>query len=570
MRRRPGFAVLTMVAVLSAAACEKDPHDAQTWIDKLGSRADLNEALRNLERLKDPKSIKPLGKAWKKHNKHSAVLRTMITIAGHPDPKTKEPHWADAIDYLIDAVENYDPGDQRSIEDAGVACDALGRARDPKALDTLVKTANKIMPRLSPENHVRVSAVRALGKFGKDKRAVDTLIKILETDPEKQVLKLNAAAALALAETGDERALGALTKAMFIGPLFPQVRRAITRIGKPAVAAMILLYQGKDPEIAQMYKDKDWANKAPGIQQYNAAVILGDMRATDALPLLLAGLKAEAKISFFDPKSGAAGPTTHAAILDALRHMALGNKDASDAVKEYWKNPKTDDYVRPMAYDVYSMLTRETTELDTLFKIVADENQEDQMRAAAALAYGRLGRTPAHAKQLDDLIAKYDDQAKKADEKAKSAKKDEDKAAAEAERDRANLWKQTLLENSWRLAVGVQCQDDPTCYIKFVGARDVSVGQPGLPKAERALIELAKMGPKAQPVKDQLLGFVDTREGFIREGVLLALPMVVNKPCQECITRMSEVIEKQRNESTLDRLTGETQVVYNYFLWAGN
>jgi HEAT repeat protein len=568
MRRRLGFAVLTTVVLLSTAACEKDPHDAQTWIDKLGNRADLNESLRNLERLKDPKSIKPLGKAWKKHNKHSAVLRTMITIAGHPDPKTKEQHWADAIDFLIDAVDSYDPGDQRSIEDAGVACDALGRAGDPKALDILIKTANKPMPRLAPENHVRVSAVRALGKF-KDPRAVDLLMKILETDPEKQVLKLNAAAALALAETGDPKALPALTKALFIGPLFQQVRRAITRVGKPTVPAMMEMYQHKNPEVEEMFKAKNWAQTAPGIIEYNAAVILGDLRGTEAIPLLVAGLKSEAKISYFDPKSGAAGPTTHAAILDSLRHMAFGNKEAADAVKAYWKDPKTDDFVRPMAYDVYSMLTRETTELDTLFKIVSDENAEDQMRAAAALAYGRLGRTADHAKRLDALIAKYDDTAKKSDEKAKAAKNDADKAGAEAERDRANLWKQTLVEASYRLSVGVQCQDDAACYMKFVGARDVSVGQPGLPKAERALLEIAKMGKGAQSVQEQLLGFVDTREGFVREGVLLALPMVVGKPCAACVDRMADVIDKQRSESTLDRLTGETQVVYNYFLWAG-
>src|SRR5262245_41970241 len=104
MRLRAPFAAVAAI-LLAASGCEKDPHDAATWIDKLDERAELNEAIRNLERLKDPRAIKPLGEAWKKHNKHSAVLRSMIAIAGHPDPKTQETHFKDAIPFLLDAVE---------------------------------------------------------------------------------------------------------------------------------------------------------------------------------------------------------------------------------------------------------------------------------------------------------------------------------------------------------------------------------------------------------------------------------------------------------------------------------
>ena len=575
MTPRRSIAMVVIAAALFAAACEKDPHDPATWIDKLDDRVELNEALRNLERLKREKSannaVKPLGDAWKKQNRDSRILRVMIAVAGYEDPKTgKVPAWDKALPYLLDAVENYDPGDQRSREDAGVAADALGRAGAQEALPLLIATANKVLPKLSPENHVRIAAVRALGKF-KDPKAVDTLIKILETDPEKQIIRLNAAAALALAETGDPRALPALTVALFRGPIYRQVRTGITRVGKPAVAAMMNMYQHKDAAVEQFAKEKKFAEVAPGNIEYKAALLLGDLRATEAVPMLLEGLKKEPKVSYFDEKTGAAGPSTHEAIFDALKRIAIGDDKAAAAIKEYWKNPKTDDFIRPMAIDVYSMLAKTPSkdDLDDLFKLMSDETQEDQIRAAATLAYGRLARSAADQKRLDELVAKYEERGKKAEEKAKGATNEADKASAEAQAELATQWKNTLQESSYRLSAAVECKEDPACYVKLLGGKDVSQGKPGLPKAERAVIELAKMGEKARPVQKDLLGFVDSRERFVREGVLLALPKIVALPCAECSKRTEEVIEKQSNESTLDLLTEETRVVHHYFLWAG-
>src|SRR5688572_4515912 len=123
MTPRRSLLMVVVAAALFAAACEKDPHDPATWIDKLDERAELNEALRNLERLKKEKSansaVVPLGKAWKTNNRNSQILRVMITVAGYEDAKTgKVAAWDKAMPFLLDAVENYDPGDQRSREDA--------------------------------------------------------------------------------------------------------------------------------------------------------------------------------------------------------------------------------------------------------------------------------------------------------------------------------------------------------------------------------------------------------------------------------------------------------------------
>src|SRR5215470_1049447 len=123
--------VVIGAAALLAAGCEKDPNDPQTWVDKLGDRAEQNEALRHLEHMADPSTVKPLGEAWKKQNKPSAVLRVLISIAGSAAKTGGKAAWKDALPYLQDAVENFDQAAARSIDDAVVSCDALGRSEDP-------------------------------------------------------------------------------------------------------------------------------------------------------------------------------------------------------------------------------------------------------------------------------------------------------------------------------------------------------------------------------------------------------------------------------------------------------
>ena len=214
--RTMGQALLLGVCLTALPACEKDPNDPQTWIGKLDDRAELNQALRHLERMGDPVAIKPLGEAWKKLNKPSNVLRVMINLAGTPD-KSGKTHWGDALPYLIDAVENFDQAAARSIDDAVVACDALGRSGDPSVVPAMLSAAQKPLPKLHPGNQVRGACIRALGSF-KDPKVADVLIRILQTAPDKQPIQLNAAAALGLAESGDARALPALVNAMYFIP----------------------------------------------------------------------------------------------------------------------------------------------------------------------------------------------------------------------------------------------------------------------------------------------------------------------------------------------------------------
>src|SRR5262249_40910231 len=284
----------------------------------------------------------------------SNILRVLISVAGQKDAKTGKAAWSNALPYLQDAVENFDTAASRSIDDAVVACDALGRSGDPAVVPTLINAAQKPLPKLHPGNHVRIACTRALGNFH-DPKVAEVLIRILETDPERQLIRLNAAAALALAESGDPKALPALINAMYFMPaIFQQVRQAVSRVGKPAIPVLLNLLQEKDAEVARKAKEKGFEKKAPGNIVYKAALLLGDLRAKEAIPYRTAALKTEPRIAFTDEKSGAPGPTTHDGILGALRLMM--DPGAAPAVRAYFTDAKTDDGIRPTAIDVYSMI----------------------------------------------------------------------------------------------------------------------------------------------------------------------------------------------------------------------
>lgn len=580
---------VAVAALLTAAACEKDPFDPSTYYDKLNDPRTYDDAVRNLERLRDLKAVKPLGKAWRKWNKPSNALRAIITIAGTNDPEgaqygiKRTPNYDDALEFLVEAVETFDPGVERSIDDATVACDALGKSRKPEAIEVLVRAATKPVAKTSPANRVRVAAILALGKF-KDPRAVDTLIKILGADPETQLINLHGAAALALAETGDPKALPALTKAAFLERIYPQVRAGITRVGKQSVPAMIKMFQEQDPEIQALAKQKDFAKVAPGAVSFKAALFLGDLRARDAVPVLLAELKKPPRTIFRDPNGVDSFTTHHNGILDALRR--IGDPSAAEPVYEYMIAKTTDDVAaRPLAIDVYSMLSTDTKALKFLLDIVKDDGAEPNTRGAAIIAYGRLGRTSAHKADLEAVMATYEAKAKKAEAEynaAKAKKPPDDDAMDTAERTKldATEMANAIKESTYRIDIAITCEEkakpeDKTpdkialCYANSLADKDVQIGKPGLPRAERALIELGKMGEKARAAVPVLLKYLDSSERIVREGILLALPRVAALPCPSCTDRCREVIEGQAKQTTLDQLNAETRVVYHWFMWAG-
>ncbi|WP_428266856.1 HEAT repeat domain-containing protein [Haliangium sp.] len=604
---------LLAVALLGSLAtgCIEDEFDPETWIDKLddSDAKTVEEAITRLQRLKDPVAIKPLAKVWRERGRSDGVLRVIIELASQG--KDGEPAWDDALPVLRSALEDLDDGDNRSVQNAIMAADALGEAKDKDSIEVLVKVVTAKMRKQSPGQGVRLAAVSALGKFGSEPRAVDTLIGVLESKVDSQPPQLFAAAALALADARSPKAVVPLLAAMFkIAPIYPQCRRALVAIGKPAIAELIKVFEGKHEQMNALAKDNEFnidcdkqmgpdsKCQAPSNLEFKAAALLGDLYAKEAVPALTKGLTEPALPAFFLP-NGAPGPLQHLAILDALRK--INDDGAIGAVRDYWKDSKTDDQIRPLAMDVYSTLTDSTDELDALAKLIKDDDQEEQIRMSAGQAYGRLVRSGNDLGPLQFMVERYKKEATKHDREAAKSKKKAEKASgdkkAKLEQEAAysenraagyRNYQRAFEQNLARAKVGIQCKADPKCYADILEQSGDEIGKSmsgdidgfdkwsesekealKLAASERALFELAKMGEKGRPAMDAILKHVESSDRIMRQGTLLAMVHVAALPCDKCIARLDEVIDDQKGESTLAQLTVDTQTVRNYFLWAG-
>jgi tetratricopeptide (TPR) repeat protein len=629
-------ATLSLLLALGLTGCPSDPYDPATWIDKLddANPQEVQRAITELQRLKmEPgidKAIAPLAKVWEKQNRPTKVLRVIIELA---DESKGGPYWENAVPVLRTAVDEFDVGDERSIQNAIAAADALGKAKDKDSIQTLIRAVNKQMPKLSAGQRVRLAAISALGKFGDEKRAVEALLKVLEADPKEQPPTLFAAAALALADARSADAIEPLIVALFKIPMiFPQARRALIATGKPAVPKLISIFKGEDKVLNQLAKDnkfnvncdkgmgEETTCVAPTNLEYKSALLLGDFYATEAVKPLMAGLKAPPLPSFFE--GGAPGPSQHTAILDSLRK--IGESEAADAVWSYATASDTDDAVRPLALDVYSFLTTDTKNLKDMATMIKDDDADEQVRLAAGIAYGRLARAEDQYEPIMFMINRYK---KRADEKEASAKKAKDafekakksydalaakekdpkkpgKATAKAKSEMESKqqassilegevggyrnFQRTFEQNLARAHVGTMCKQDPKCY---AGVLDKPVDDLGkdlgkyikdwkdwserekkdlqVASIDRALMELRKLGVKARPVVDKLLEQVESTDRITRQGILLALVKIAELPCDKCVKRLAEVMESQKDQSTLQALTVETEAIRNFFLWAG-
>jgi hypothetical protein len=440
----------------------------------------------------------------------------------------------------------------------------------------------------------------ALGKFGTNERAVDTLIRALQADTTEQRLELHAAAAMALGDTRHEKAVEPLLQALFeIPPIYQQVRAALTQVGEPVIPELIRVFEGKHEAINAFAKEHGFAEncnqaigpgtqcQAPGNLKFKSAAVLGDLRAEQAVPVLLRGLDESSQVSFFDPQTGIPGPTSHTAILDAL--AKIGDQRAVERMRRYWTDRDTDDALRPLAVDKYSLTSRSSEGLSRLNAFMRDDGEEEDLRKAAALAVARLVTQENQLGALDEMIRRYRDATSEHEQKAEN-EEDEDRAArlrgqASGYRNFQRLFEQ----HKARALVGVKCSGNASCYVEILemerdaliadleergleGASELSSGDRSafqLAARERAIIDLAKLGEEGRPALDALLARADTSDRTTREAILLALPQVAAKPCQQCEDRLDAVIEAQKDQTTLDLLTADTRIVKHYFSWAG-
>ena len=134
-----------------------------------------------------------------------------------------------------------------------------------------------------------------------------------------------------------------------------------------------------------------------------------------------------------------------------------------------------------------------------------------------------------------------------------------------------------------RVEIAVRCAGDMAClaktltqtpdqaleavkpHINSAGYTDADKKELMVAQVERGLLDLGKAGPRAKEQLGLLLDGVKSKDRLIRQSVLLALPKIADKSCQECVTKLDAAIKAAQGDVTLADLNVETEVLRSYF-----
>jgi hypothetical protein len=461
-----------LVLPLGLAGCPDDPYKAETWTKKLGEPRETERAVTELEQLGDPSAIDKLGSTWVDQGKPGRLLQVIISLARPLTPEEakakfatdyekagRPASWGRALPFLNRALTEVDETNDRSVDSAMKAADALGESRLPDGLDALIELAHKPMTKRLIK--AQVAAIRAIGKYKQESaKAAAALIKLIDKEPpptartakdkeqaravdEKYALFLGIAGAAinALGDLHTPQAAKPLVLAMYRMPeLFPrQIRRALVATGPAASDELRKVLAGSHAEVNQLFHDKRLdkycgdRNDAPldqcqpvSAMYFYPAVVLGDFYDAKAVPELLEALKhPPLPVYYIDDQPSA--QTQYHAIFDALRKIgspegaqmvrAMGMGHAvAEAPRQARGGRKgaaaqaggeLDITTRVLAIGAYPFLARDDAGADELAKIAADNKADDRLRQEASTSFARLSHDPKDIAVLEGLAQKY-------------------------------------------------------------------------------------------------------------------------------------------------------------------
>lgn len=216
--------------------------------------------------------------------------------------------------------------------------------------------------------------------------------------------------------------------------------------------------------------------------------------------------------------------------------------------------------------------------------------QARKLREEAKVNLEKVSRNPD---ATADQIREATEAATKQEEATKAAeKKARDDGAKFRALDRTAKQRQgiarTFQTHIARIEIAMRCKEDLGCYIGTLKAKPDDVAakigtyvkdlkswtdeeKGALPavQVERAMLEVGKRGRKAESHTAELLEATKSDNFLVRQSILLALPKVVKVPCEDCEPKLDEALKAGAGKSTLTELNLETEMLRNYFSWAG-
>jgi len=276
------------MGVLSLAIClalvpgcrKGTPTTCKGWTKLLKSPVRARDAIKNLGNLHCKENVKDLEAIFSTSQYKAEILQTVKAINA---PKESVGLLTKALRSPITATLG-----------AAVAEDfALPELRQPIVE---VLSANKAIK--ARENSLK--ALAAIDK-GNLKQHEDLLIKLVRTDPNTQGVQVNTQAAKMLGEIGSEKAVPHLIAGLFLrnqrgAQLYTPARKALARIGKPAVAPLLGVLTGNEATAGAIIKDLKATAKKMGIFDWQwqdgpeLIQVLSDLGDTAGAPILAASL----------------------------------------------------------------------------------------------------------------------------------------------------------------------------------------------------------------------------------------------------------------------------------------
>ncbi len=492
-----GLMVLTSVTLsmtVALSGCD-DPKDPKTWIKKLNDPKHSSEAVRRLKKLGDPVAVKPLCALYTTSS-DPTVLKAIISF------KSKEaiPTLIEALDFTEDKYHN-----------ASVAASALAKLKATEAVPALIGVLRKPLPIKSRANKAKVAAIEALRRIG-DKKAVPALIRVAEGKPERQDFFLNKRAMVALGDLGDPEAVPVLVRGLFMastiqGTSYPMARVALVKIGKPSIAPLIKAMKKEDKRLNLMAKDLEFR---PGVILNKTAILLGDLRAKEAVPTLLEMFKKA------DLKA-----TRIAGVIEALGK--IGDDRAVEPLLKAVKNKKANYKIRMQICNALTVLGHRSAVpvmLELAQKGFIDGGFYN-LREAGAMAWGRIvgAEIDEQMKVMDAILAEKELQKYKQN------------------------WK-TFKEAKDRAEIAQKCKDDAKCYGKALNNKQLTLAQR---EKSAVMIGILKNGRGALP---DLVKALPIREPILRLFMLQAAKRIGVKTDKKLIAVLKTLVKKDSRRKT--------------------
>ena len=265
---------LLIVGPLALGCGETDPNTAQYWIDRLDG-TDIKIAAVKLAEMKAPEAVEPLMEAFKTGRYRYEVVAALAQLGD----KRAEP-------LMLEALQDHT--DAKTAQLAGSTLLDWGA---DKFGDIYLKVARD--PQTPKE--ARLAAMELLAEYP-IKEAKQTLIAMLNQDPDLQPIIFNGLAAETLGKLGEPEAVDGLIHCLWLDDHLhrnevSRCRLALNRIGpEAAVPALIATLEGKNKRVQK--RARKFHFDKGGLIQAKCAELLGDMPDARAVePLTTAIMK---------------------------------------------------------------------------------------------------------------------------------------------------------------------------------------------------------------------------------------------------------------------------------------